>query len=203
MRTRLSPALVRETIDTWRHLATWLDERGIQSLAACDQQVLHDYGLHLRESATSRKAATRPLTALVRLWVFDGLSGFPAGIARPPWDEFGVDDYLPAAGSLGGENAREPLAAETMGPLLVWAVRMVEDLSDDILAAWCEGEHLRSRTARSNRSTPAGKAALRSFFEPLLAAGLPCPRTRRTGRSGWPANTSSPAPAPPASSSTR
>ncbi|MGW2540826.1 hypothetical protein ACWC5I_08115 [Kitasatospora sp. NPDC001574] len=180
MRTRLSPALVRETIGHWKSFALWLADREVRSLAACDQQVLHDYGLHIRDTSSSRKAAVRPFTALIRLWAFDGLSGCPAGIARPPWDEFGVDDYLPAASTLGGENTREPLAEETMGPLLVWAVRMVEDLSDDILAAWRESGHLRG-IARSNRSTPQGKAALHTFFEPLLANALPLPSNEENG----------------------
>ncbi|MFE6869589.1 integrase [Kitasatospora sp. NPDC057692] len=180
MRTRLSPALVHETIDHWKHFALWLADRDVRSLGACDQQVLHDYGLHLRDTSPSRSAAVRQFTALVRLWAFDGLSGRPAGFARPPWDEFGVDDYLPAASALGGENAREPLAEETMGPLLVWAVRMVEDLSGDILAARRESGRLRA-IARSHRSTPQGKAALHAFFEPLLADTLPLPSNSENG----------------------
>jgi hypothetical protein len=51
----------------------------------------------------------------------------PAGIGRPPWDVSGVDDYLPAATSTGGENATEPLAEQTMGPLIIWAMRVVDD----------------------------------------------------------------------------
>ncbi|MER7848368.1 integrase [Kitasatospora sp. NPDC096077] len=180
MRTRLSPPIVRETLGHWKRFAAWLDGRGIRSLAACDQHVLHDYGLHLRDTAPSRKGAHRPLTALIRLWAFDGLGARPAGVARPPWDEFGVDDYLPPATALGGENSREPLSAQTMGPLLVWAIRLVEDLAGDILAAWQESERLR-RTARTNVATEAGQAALRAFFEPLLAAGLPLPANEENG----------------------
>ncbi|MFI1522811.1 integrase [Kitasatospora cineracea] len=180
MRTRLSSGAVRETIEHWKHFALWLDGRGIRSLGRCTQQDLHDYGLRLRERTTNRRTATRVLLSLTRLWAFDNLSGSPTGIARPPWDELGIDDYLPAASGSGGENQREPVAEETMGPLLVWAIRMTEDLSEDILAAWAENERLR-KTARSNRSTPAGEAALRALFEPLLDAGAPLPANKENG----------------------
>ena len=49
---------------------------------------------------------------------FDQLSARPNGIERPPWEELGIDDYLPAATTAGGENATEPLAEQTIGPLL-------------------------------------------------------------------------------------
>ncbi|MFE1876795.1 hypothetical protein ACFW9N_39075 [Streptomyces sp. NPDC059496] len=55
---------------------------------------------------------------------------------------------------------------QVLGPLLVWAIRFVDDLADDIMAAWAEHRRLTSLAAE-NRSTPAGLAALRAF----LAAG--------------------------------
>ena len=33
-----------------------------------------------------------------------------------------------------GENSIEPITPETMGPLLIWALRVVDDFADDILA---------------------------------------------------------------------
>jgi len=70
---------------------------------------------------------------------FDQLTNSPSGITPPPWETEGADGYLPAAeGASGGENTTEPLAPQVIGPLLVWAIRVVEDLSDDILAAWAE-----------------------------------------------------------------
>ncbi|GLW59610.1 hypothetical protein [Kitasatospora phosalacinea] len=92
-------------------------------------------GRHLLEAGTGRRDTQTELIALTRRWAFDQLTGQPAGIARPPRDEVGTDDYLPAATTTGGENAREALAEETMGPLLVWVIRLVEDLTDGILTA--------------------------------------------------------------------
>ena len=68
-----------------------------------------------------------------------------------------------------------------MGPLLVWAMRMVDDLSGDILAAWAERQRLIS-AARAATGTPAGHAALEAYLRPLIDGGAPLPSTRRNGR---------------------
>jgi integrase len=151
-------------------------------MADCDTGVLHDYGLHVRGENRSRSRTHKILSAVTRLWAFDELSAYPAGIARPPWDELGVDDYLPAATSPGGgENTTEPVAAEALGPLLVWAMRMVDDFADDILAAWAETQRLKD-AARSNPSTPAGQEALHAYLNPLIAGMAPLPVMRHLGR---------------------
>lgn|GEM_PF-4514145 len=98
---------------------------GIYRLADCGTDVLHDFGERCRDSGIGRQRVYKILGALTRLWAFDQLSAHPNGIGRPPWEDAGIDDYLPAATTFGGENETEPLAAETMGPLLVWAMRVV------------------------------------------------------------------------------
>lgn len=183
LRSRLGLDKLADTIWQWINLATWLDSRGIDSLAACDSGVLHDYGLHVSRQGHSRKYACTILSAVTRLWAFDDLSAHPAGIGRPPWDEFGVDDYLPAATSSNGgtgENTTEPLAVETMGPLLVWAMRMIDDFANDILAAWAETQRLKA-AARSNPSTPAGEAALHAYLDPLITGMASLPTTTNHG----------------------
>jgi integrase len=120
--------------------------------------------------------------SLTRLWAFDQLSAHPNGIGRPPWEELGVDDYLPAGSSAGGgENATEPIAEQTMGPLLIWAMRMVEDLSGDILAAWADRQRL-IEASRSATATPAGRAALEAYFRPLIASQAPVPAISQKGQ---------------------
>jgi integrase len=177
MRGRLGALQVYGTLRQWKHLAQWLAERGVTSLAGCDAAVLHEYGQRVRDLRHSRSRALTILVSLTRLWAFDQLSARPNGIGRPPWDELGVDDYLPAAtGTGGGENATEPLAEQTMGPLLIWAMRLVEDLSGDILAAWAERQRILD-TARATPSTPAGQAALEAYLRPLIASQAPVPAT--------------------------
>ena len=182
MRGRPGMAEILSTVMQWRELAKWLEEKGIRSLADCDAAVLHDYGQHLRGSGQSRKRVLVFLVALTRLWALDQLSACPSGIARPPWEELGLDDYLPAATtSGGGENATEPLAEQTIGALLIWAMRLVENLSGDILAGWAERQRLIG-AARASTATPAGLAGLEAYLRPLIASHDPLPAATFHGK---------------------
>lgn len=62
------------------------------------------------------------------------------------------------------------------GPLLVWAMRAVDDLAEDILAAWAERQRLMD-IARASTATEDGAAALRAYLGPLVAAQAPLPAT--------------------------
>jgi integrase len=187
MRGRPGMAAIHITATRWRELAVWLGERRIRTLAGCDVGALHDYGQHLRGSGRDALTVNKHLVALTRLWALDQLSARPSGIGRPPWEELGADDYLPAAASAGsGENATEPLAEQTIGPLLTWAIRLVEDLSADILSAdilagWAERQRLID-AARSNVGTPAGRAALKAYLAPRIAGQAPLPATAHQGK---------------------
>jgi hypothetical protein len=181
MRARLSMTTVYQMIIQWRRLAVWLGERGIGSLAECTASVLHDYGLHARDAGHSRTYVTLTLASITRLWAFDQLSARRSGIGRPPWEDVGVDDYLPPATVGGGENSTEPLGEQTIGPLLVWAMRMVDDLSGDILAGWAEWQHL-TQVARASTAKPAGQAALDAYLRSLAASQAPLPATFVNGR---------------------
>lgn len=182
MRSRVSAGTIANTVTThWVNLATWLSDQGFRTLAECDTTVLHDYGQHLLAKHSVRTSVQAILSALTKLWAYDQLSARPAAIGRPPWDELGVDDYLPTASSGGGENQTEPVAEQVMGPLLVWAMRMVDDLSDDILRAWAEGQRL-VVAGRTNHATPEGKAALLAYMTPLVENRAPLPTIVHRGR---------------------
>jgi hypothetical protein len=179
-RPRQAPKALYQTIRSWARLAVWLTDRGITTLGDCTTQVLGEYGRHLRDSGTARITVHNGLSSLTRLWVFDQLSGRPSGIGCPPWETEGVDDYLPPATS-GGENATEAIAEQTMGPLLIWAIRTVEEFSDDILTAWAERNRLRD-AATANVATPASRASLRAFMDRIDTDRLPIPSTDWLGR---------------------
>jgi hypothetical protein len=183
LRARISLGEIDLAISQWIKLAAWLEGRGIYRLAECDTDVLHDYGEQCRDSGIGRQRVCKILGTVTRLWAFDQLSARPNGIGQPPWEDAGVDDYLPAATTLGGENETEPLAEETMGPLLTWAMRVVDDLAEDIVTAWAERQRL-TDIARTSAATEAGAAALRACPSPLVAAQAPLPATickRKTG----------------------
>lgn len=181
-RTRTSAPIVYQTAWNWRRLAIWMQGQGLESLRWCDSKMLEKYGSCLLENGTARNTVHKALIALTRLWAFDGLGPSPLGVGRPPWDVHGVDDYLPPATSAqGGENLTEELAPETMGPLLIWAIRLVDDYAEDILAAVAERRRL-STAANSNVGTPESLAALRSYIDGLLVDDRPLPTHMHAGR---------------------
>ncbi|MET9656798.1 integrase [Streptomyces sp. NPDC006510] len=158
----------------WMRLARWLHERQITSLGACTETEWRAYARE-RLHQVSRDTAAIICVRLANLWAFDQLSARPSGITRPPWETEGVDDFLPATGTAaGGENATEPLDPQVLGPLLIWAIRFVDDFADDILAAWAERRRLIA-VATATKASPAGWAALEEWLLPMARAGHPLP----------------------------
>ncbi len=180
-RSRTSVAGTVTTVRVWMDLARWLSAHGSSTFADCDSEMLYAYATHLREAGGSRSSVAQALLALTRLWAFDELTARPAGIGRPPWDEHGADDYLPAASTSGGENATDAIAEATMGPLLVWAMRMVDDLADDVLTAWAEHQKVLA-VAKTTTPTGTGLAALDAYTKLLGATGASVPVIRYRGR---------------------
>lgn len=181
-RARTGPADMQMACYEWMRLARWLHERRIISLADCTEDIWRAYIPERWTSGTTRARAERVCAQLTDLWAFDQLSARPTGVSRPPWETEGVDDFLPAAdGKTRGENSAEPLDPQVLGPLLVWAIRFVDDFADDILAAWTEKQRL-TTLAAANESSPEGRTALKEFLLPLIRAGAPLPAVRMHGR---------------------
>ena len=173
MRSRISVPSILQTIRQWVRLVKWLQDREIFTLAACDSNTLHEYGQHLLTTRKTRSDALHNLIAVTRLWAFDELSARPVGVGKPPWEEVGVAEYLPAATTTGGENATAPLAELTIAPLLTWAMRMVDDLSDDILGGWYERQRILD--GKPPAAQPEGRHALHAYLDHLLDSGAPLP----------------------------
>ncbi|MFD9758812.1 integrase [[Kitasatospora] papulosa] len=183
-RARTSASDMRGTCNEWMRLARWLHERRITTLGDCTEEVWRAYISERWQGGVTRGHAEKVCTQLTDLWAFDQLNAHPTGIARPPWDTEGFDDFLPAgAGSAGGENSTEPLDPQVLGPLLVWAIRFVDDFSDDILAAWAERQRLIT-VATATRASPEGLAGLAEFLLPRVRSGegLPSVRMHRRRR---------------------
>ncbi|MFJ2865926.1 hypothetical protein [Kitasatospora sp. NPDC087314] len=180
-RTRQSARAIYGTFRTWADFSNWAEKQGISSLAACSPALFRNYSDYLiGERGLARNTVQHHLIALTRLWIFDGISSRPLGICEPPWSSEGIDDYLPAAAA-GGENVTEPISPDTMGPLLIWALRVVDDFAPDILAAWEHNRRLHAR-ARQAVGTPATLAALHDYLAGLVARGEPLPTKRLAGQ---------------------
>ena len=181
MRTRIGVMMIATTVQHWLYLTKWLDNRGIHTLSGCDTPTFDGYARHLlATNPLTRSSALRRLIALTRLWALDQISSAPTGIGQPPWETTGIDDYLPDPTPTGGENATAPLAEDTVGPLLVWAIRMVDDLADDILNA--HAEYQRLNKAIPTASQPAGRHALRVYLDALLQSRGALPVFRQHDR---------------------
>lgn len=181
-RARSSAEDMASTCREWMRLARWLEKRGITDLAACTEDEWRKYPDERWKDGVGRGRAEKVLGWLTDLWLFDQLSAHPSGIVRPPWDSEGIDDFLPAVSDQGGgENSTEPLDPQVIGPLLVWAMRVIEDFADDILAAWAENRRL-TALIDTVPSVQGGQAAVEAYLTPLIEAGAPLPSTRNQGK---------------------
>ncbi|MFI0596548.1 integrase [Streptomyces griseus] len=180
--SRLGPHGIHDTVLRWQGFTTWLHQQELHGLHEVTEDALGAYAGHLaRRPGAGRSAVTKDLVALTRLWAFDTAGVAPSGMPMPPWHRQGVDDYLPAAPAAGrGENTTEPISAATMGPLLIWALRMVDDFADDIFAARVESRRLAEAVA-GTRGTPDTKARLKLYLRDLIDHGLPVPSRRNAG----------------------
>jgi hypothetical protein len=181
-RGRVSAPTMLHKYCEWFRLAHWLHQRGIASLAGCTENEWRVYASERRDEGISRVHAEMVFGYFTDLWVYDQLSARPTGISCPPWEAEGIDDYLPAAdGTDDAENSTEPLDPQVLGPLLVWALRFVDDFADDILAAWAERRRLMD-VAANNTATSASRAALKEFLLPLVSTGAQLPAVHVKGR---------------------
>ncbi|MDH6522191.1 integrase [Streptomyces sp. SAI-090] len=168
---------MRDNILQWLKFARWLDRQDVTQLRDCTVEHWRAYAAKCAGSGCTRDHALTVLRWLSDLWAFDQLSISPCGITRPPWEDEGVDDYLPAqTGEARGENTTEPLDPTVIGPLLTWSVRMVEDFADDILAAWAERRRMHA-AVKATASTREGLAAVRAYLTPLIDSGGLLPST--------------------------
>lgn len=182
-RTTVSPRLVYPTVTKWRALCHWLQAKGKSSLRDCTETDLRAYALYLAgERALSRGQVQKEFAALTRLWALDSSAPLPLGICEPPWLSEGADDFLPT-GSSAGENSTEPITPETMGPLLIWAMRVVDDFADDILAAVQRKKDIIAGS-KQNPATPEGQAALETYLGRLITDGSPLPSMVAGNKSG-------------------
>lgn len=187
---RLGPHGIHDTVLRWQHFTAWLHLQDLPALHDVTGDVLAAYAGHqARQPGADRSAAVKDLVALTRLWAFDAAGSMPSGMAMPPWHRHGVDDFLPATptGSRG-ENTTEPIGAATMGPLLIWALRVVDDFADDILAARTESRRL-AELAASTPGTRESRIRLKRYLQDLIDRGLPVPSRHNAGYRNSLANT--------------
>jgi hypothetical protein len=135
-RSQLAPATVCTFARMLRQWMTWLAEKGIDEFSAVTEDTFNDYADHLKQHHGSRENVGNALFAVTRAWLYAPYLPEADRLARPPWE----NSHIGRASVLGpanwsSENKTAPIHPQTMAGLLVWALRFVSDLSDDILAA--------------------------------------------------------------------
>ena len=168
----LHPASMRNVVGQWCQLAQWLLAHDITRLCAVTVEDLADYAVDVTRSKISATTATSRLAAVSLLWAF--AAHLPTGdrIPMPPWQADSMRDYLPRTAT-ANENGTPPIHPAVMSPLLIWAMRFVDDFADDILAAWQEHQTL-TRRIRAH-ANPAASATLRELVEQHVAENRPLP----------------------------
>ncbi|MFB8290200.1 hypothetical protein [Kitasatospora purpeofusca] len=175
-RSRTEPASLRQYFQHWIRFATWLNERGITRLAQATSDDLEAFAEHRRAAGRRWRTDQRALRVISRLWAYAPYLPADDRLVMPPWEDpaavmtdfLGTNDDAPT-----GENGIPIVHPAVMAPLLVWALRTVLDLGEDILAA--ASEHRRLLAAVPARATPGGQQTVRDHLQALIAAGRPLP----------------------------
>lgn len=175
-----STGTIASTTQHWRRYGAWLADQGITDLGQVDATVLEDYAVHLAASSQAARTCGTALAAITTLW---GLAvvhlphqdRFP----MPPWESEGLAHYLPATAT-SNDNRTPPVHPSVMSPLLVWALRFVEDFAPDILAALAEHQRLKASIPAS--TVPDAGPRVRALLDEHARTGRPLPGEVVKGR---------------------
>lgn len=129
----------------------WLHKHGIAQFSEVTPDVLDEYLAFLVVKGDKLEQTHRCIAEIRRLWGYR--TALPPSMRLsevPPWggDPAGV---LLGKARPGMENLTPRINEDTMGALLLWALRFVEEFADDIIAAQTEFCFLHSRGARATR----------------------------------------------------
>ncbi|AZP22898.1 integrase [Streptomyces aquilus] len=181
-RSTTQPGTLRHNFQIWIRFATWLGGRGITELSRVTAGDLEAYAEHLRPLGRQWRTDAKALGVISRLWAYAPYLPEHDRLVMPPWEDPAavMSDFLGANDDTpGGENAVAIVHPAVMAPLLVWALRMVLDLSPDILAA--AREHRRLLAAIPDRAPRGGTETAVAHLRGLLAAGQQLPSSGAPG----------------------
>ena len=136
--TRLALRTVSLVLPRLTAFLDWLDAHRIGGCAEVTTEQLDRYlaDVITTEATTMMKASL--LIEVRRLWAYRDRLPEPVRLpAAEPWQGEDPKDLL--GGHVRPRDNRTPrLATDTIEPLLMWSLRFVEDLADDIIAAFHE-----------------------------------------------------------------
>ncbi len=163
-----------------RHFLRWADQRGVQQLAALTEADIADYIICLKKQKLTAGAYGTKLRACSLFWRMrhrltqDQLRFEP--VPRQPPN---------GRGEPRAENATERIPEQVLAPLLTWALRWIEDLSGDVLAAYAEWRELQRTNRRNLKHGDDDPAKRDARLADVLASyrrdGRPLPGRSRDG----------------------
>ena len=170
-----------------RSFLCWVDQRQAAALSALTTADLEEFERHLASQRISKGNRQQKWRAARLFWLCranltaDRLSFDPAA--------FLAEDGQAGGGRSrrGSENTTDRIPEAVHAPLLVWALRWVDDFADDVLRACTEWSVLYacSKDSRLRRSKERGRAAVHRSTVRSQSGLPPCSSStaRRVGRS--------------------
>ncbi|ATL69437.1 hypothetical protein [Nocardia terpenica] len=153
-RATVSRYSIRTIKTAWSRLLAftiWLHEHHITELRQVTAELLDDYLIEIAGADMPVRWKFRQITDIRRLWSYR--STVPEAMRLPPPMPWGGDRAAELFGKSVSDrhNLTPRITENTMQSLLLWSLRFVEDLSEDILAAHAERMFLRGRDLRPRR----------------------------------------------------
>ena len=131
-RAHMAPGSIKNAMRDMRPLFEWLGEQGIECLADCSPQMLHEYALWVTTNKPSHRRQFYLLQAVERLHHLAPLLPDADQLVEPP---FAAKDALNSGSSPAPGAARSVILPTVGDPLLTFAITCVRSLAVDIFAA--------------------------------------------------------------------
>ncbi|SBT89348.1 Phage integrase, N-terminal SAM-like domain [Streptomyces sp. DI166] len=135
---------IRSMVSDLKEFLDWANERGIRALREITADDIDAYRLRVEARRHTANTVGRKRRAVCNLWYFrrklisDALSIDPVSA----WPEIKGPRRRPAAGP---ENTTDRIPEQVLAPLLLWALRWVEEFADDVIRAQADWLALRER----------------------------------------------------------
>ncbi|WP_329143138.1 integrase [Streptomyces sp. NBC_01456] len=161
-----------------RRFLMWLDKRWPperNELSVLSSSDLEDYGKHLLARFPNNRSQRESSRGGVRLlWRWRLQMGEHALRFEP----LHLDGWRESSSTGRGENKTDRLPEEVLGPLLVWALRFIDDFAPDILEADREWRASREKRVGRYLERSAVGPSLQAILDEYVAAGRPLPGWR-------------------------
>ncbi|MCY0950393.1 hypothetical protein [Streptomyces sp. H27-S2] len=171
-------ATIRGMFTEIRRFVMWLDNRWPpeqNELSLLSSGDLEDYGKHLLARFPNNRSQRESSRGGVRvLWRWR----LQMGEHALRFDPLHLDGWRESTHTARGENKTDRLPEEVMGPLLVWALRFIDDFAPDILEADREWRATRDIRVGPNRDRADVGPRLQAILDEHVDAGRPLPGWR-------------------------